>query len=202
MSHIVHFTQIFVMKWDCKYKLFNKVLFSCEAIPSWKGSYGYLSNICNWIKGYIDLQGSNYEHPKEKHNWIYSFLCEHSYTHCGKCWWFFSAPSMFLKCCTSLSIIYNQFDSIFFSLSQLDLATSGQGGIGPYIGICVIVVAFGVATALVQGGVTGDLSFMSPEFVRVHLSLDFFMLLQLISFLVFEFSYPYEFFCHQTYSPL
>ncbi|XP_019073659.2 equilibrative nucleotide transporter 3 [Vitis vinifera] len=51
-------------------------------------------------------------------------------------------------------------------LIVLDLATSGQGGIGPYIGICVIVVAFGVATALVQGGGTGDLSFMSPEFVR------------------------------------
>lgn len=113
------------MKWDCKYKLFNKVLFSCEAIPSWKGSYGYLSNICNWINGYIDLQGSIHEHPKEKHNWIYSFLCEHSYTHCGKCWWFFSAPSMFLKCCTSLSIIYNQFDSIFFSV------TVGLSDIGP-----------------------------------------------------------------------
>ncbi|KAL6333531.1 hypothetical protein AAG906_028716 [Vitis piasezkii] len=56
-------------------------------------------------------------------------------------------------------------------LIVLDLATSGQGGIGPYIGICVIVVAFGVATALVQGGVTGDLSFMSPEFVRSFIAL-------------------------------
>lgn len=55
-------------------------------------------------------------------------------------------------------------------LIVLDLATSGRGGITPYIGICAIVGAFGVASALVQGGMTGDLSFMCPEFIRSFLA--------------------------------
>ena len=54
------------------------------------------------------------------------------------------------------------------------MATSGGGGIGNYIGVCVFVAAFGVADAHVQGGMTGDLSFMSPHLMQVqsfHLSL-------------------------------
>ncbi|KAL2495186.1 Equilibrative nucleotide transporter 3 [Forsythia ovata] len=57
----------------------------------------------------------------------------------------------------------------FFStlgLLVLDLGSSGKGGIGNYIGICVFVAAFGVADAHVQGGMVGDLSFMRPEFVQ------------------------------------
>jgi hypothetical protein len=49
----------------------------------------------------------------------------------------------------------------------LDLATSGKGGVGPYIGICAIVGSFGVADAHVQGGMVGDLSFMHPELIQV-----------------------------------
>ncbi|KAM7506148.1 hypothetical protein LguiB_005052 [Lonicera macranthoides] len=56
------------------------------------------------------------------------------------------------------------------SLSQLDLATSGKGGIGNYIGICLIVGCFGVADAHVQGGMVGDLSFMCPEFIQSFLA--------------------------------
>lgn len=60
---------------------------------------------------------------------------------------------------------------ILFFLSTLallviDLATSGKGGIGNYIGICVFVAAFGVADAHVQGGMVGDLAFMRPEFIQ------------------------------------
>uniref|UniRef100_A0A5B7AZM8 Putative equilibrative nucleotide transporter 3-like n=1 Tax=Davidia involucrata TaxID=16924 RepID=A0A5B7AZM8_DAVIN len=55
-------------------------------------------------------------------------------------------------------------------LLVLDLATSGKGGIGTYIGICVLVAAFGVADAHVQGGMVGDLSFMSPEFIQSFLA--------------------------------
>ncbi|CAA3005867.1 equilibrative nucleotide transporter 3-like [Olea europaea subsp. europaea] len=59
---------------------------------------------------------------------------------------------------------------IFFlgtlGLLVLDLATSGKGGIGNYIGICVFVACFGVADGLVQGGMIGDLSFMSPQFIQ------------------------------------
>ncbi|KAK4286202.1 hypothetical protein QN277_002793 [Acacia crassicarpa] len=51
----------------------------------------------------------------------------------------------------------------------LDLATSGKGGLGTFIGICVISGAFGVADAHVQGGVVGDLSYMKPEFVQSFL---------------------------------
>ncbi|XP_049384690.1 equilibrative nucleotide transporter 3-like isoform X2 [Solanum stenotomum] len=60
---------------------------------------------------------------------------------------------------------------ILFTLSTvalivLDLATSGTGGIGNYIGICLIVGCFGVADAHVQGGMVGDLAFMCPEFMQ------------------------------------
>ncbi|KAK3016814.1 hypothetical protein RJ639_007433 [Escallonia herrerae] len=52
----------------------------------------------------------------------------------------------------------------------LDLATSGKGGIGTYLGICAISGAFGVADAHVQGGMVGDLSFMLPEFIQSFLA--------------------------------
>jgi hypothetical protein len=50
----------------------------------------------------------------------------------------------------------------------VDLATSGRGGVGPFIGICAIVAAFGVADAHVQGGMVGDMAFMCPEFMQVR----------------------------------
>lgn len=52
----------------------------------------------------------------------------------------------------------------------LDLATSGKGGIGTFIGVCAISGAFGVADAHVQGGMVGDLSFMIPEFIQSFLA--------------------------------
>ncbi|CAN4083926.1 unnamed protein product [Withania somnifera] len=52
------------------------------------------------------------------------------------------------------------------ALIVLDLATSGKGGIGNYIGVCAIVGCFGVADAHVQGGMVGDLAFMCPEFMQ------------------------------------
>ncbi|KAL6333566.1 hypothetical protein AAG906_028751 [Vitis piasezkii] len=65
---------------------------------------------------------------------------------------------------------YILFCASTFLLVVLDLATSGRGGIAPYIGICVIVGAFGVADAHVQGGMVGDLSFMCPEFIQSFLA--------------------------------
>ncbi|XP_024028217.1 equilibrative nucleotide transporter 3 [Morus notabilis] len=53
-----------------------------------------------------------------------------------------------------------------FLLIVVDLATHGNGGVVPYIGICVLVASFGVADALVQGGMVGDLAFMLPEFIQ------------------------------------
>ncbi|KAJ9686825.1 hypothetical protein PVL29_015602 [Vitis rotundifolia] len=52
----------------------------------------------------------------------------------------------------------------------LDLATSGKGGLGTFIGICVLSAAFGLADAHVQGGMIGDLSFMHPEFMQSFLA--------------------------------
>ncbi|KAI9177290.1 hypothetical protein LWI28_013291 [Acer negundo] len=52
----------------------------------------------------------------------------------------------------------------------LDLATSGKGGIGTFIGICAMSGAFGLADAHVQGGMVGDLSFMTPELVQSFLA--------------------------------
>ncbi|KAL3714826.1 hypothetical protein ACJRO7_006689 [Eucalyptus globulus] len=68
----------------------------------------------------------------------------------------------------------NLFGYLLFFVSTLlvlilDLATSGKGGIGTFIGICAISGAFGVADAHVQGGMVGDLSFMRPEFIQSFL---------------------------------
>ncbi|CAK8536505.1 unnamed protein product [Lathyrus sativus] len=52
----------------------------------------------------------------------------------------------------------------------LNLATSGKGGIGTFIGICAISGAFGIADAHVQGGMVGDLSYMQPEFIQSFLA--------------------------------
>ncbi|KAJ6401801.1 hypothetical protein OIU84_013964 [Salix udensis] len=64
---------------------------------------------------------------------------------------------------------------ILFFLSSLlllllDLASSGKGGIGNFIGICAIACSFGVADALLQGGMVGDLFFMCPEFLQSYLA--------------------------------
>ncbi|CAA7394652.1 unnamed protein product [Spirodela intermedia] len=55
-------------------------------------------------------------------------------------------------------------------LIVLDLATSGRGGVWPFLGVCIISGAFGVADAHVQGGMVGDLSLMCPEFVQSFLA--------------------------------
>nr|XP_027188460.1 equilibrative nucleotide transporter 3-like isoform X2 [Cicer arietinum] len=61
------------------------------------------------------------------------------------------------------------FVSIFLVLI-LDLATSGKGGLGPYIGVCLLSACFGVADAFVEGGMVGDLCFMCPEFMQSFLA--------------------------------
>ncbi|KAK9285292.1 hypothetical protein L1049_024483 [Liquidambar formosana] len=52
----------------------------------------------------------------------------------------------------------------------LDLATSGKGGVGTFMVICVVSAAFGVADAHVGGGMVGDLSFMQPKFIQSFLA--------------------------------
>ncbi|KAK2447164.1 equilibrative nucleotide transporter [Trifolium repens] len=64
--------------------------------------------------------------------------------------------------------------SLFFAFSLLvvvlDLATSGKGGIGPFIGLCAVFGCFGITHAFVQGGVCGELSFMCPKFIQAFIS--------------------------------
>ncbi|KAL7604187.1 hypothetical protein Lser_V15G17022 [Lactuca serriola] len=69
----------------------------------------------------------------------------------------------------------NLFGYILFFFSTLavlllDLATSGKGGMGSFICVCLISGAFGLADAYVQGGMVGDLSFMLPEFIQSFLA--------------------------------
>ncbi|CAL5062218.1 unnamed protein product [Urochloa decumbens] len=52
----------------------------------------------------------------------------------------------------------------------LDVATKGQGGVGAFVGVCVISAAFGIGDAHVQGGMVGDLSLMCPEFIQSYLA--------------------------------
>lgn len=56
---------------------------------------------------------------------------------------------------------------------QVDVGTSGRGGIPNYVGICVLVAGFGVADAFTQGGIVGDLSFMDPTFMQVKIITSF-----------------------------
>ncbi|KAK8954946.1 Equilibrative nucleotide transporter 3 [Platanthera zijinensis] len=64
--------------------------------------------------------------------------------------------------------------SLFFISSVLlivlDLGTSGRGGIVPFIGICIISAAFGVADGHVQGGMVGDLAIMHSDFIQSFLA--------------------------------
>ncbi|XP_057984419.1 equilibrative nucleotide transporter 3 [Hevea brasiliensis] len=69
----------------------------------------------------------------------------------------------------------NLFGYVLFFISfllvlVLDLATSGGGGLGTFIRICVISGLFGVADAHVQGGMIGDLSYMQPEYLQSFLA--------------------------------
>ncbi|XP_047307066.1 equilibrative nucleotide transporter 3-like [Impatiens glandulifera] len=66
---------------------------------------------------------------------------------------------------TRLRILFGYSLAFLSTLSVLvlDLATSGKGGIGTFIGICITSCAIGVADALIQGGMIGDLSFMHPD---------------------------------------
>ncbi|KAE8698468.1 Equilibrative nucleotide transporter 4 [Hibiscus syriacus] len=66
-----------------------------------------------------------------------------------------------------LTLVYQPFA---LGTLALDLATSGKGGLGTFIGICVISGAFGVADAHVQGGMVGDLSYMKPEFLQSYVA--------------------------------
>lgn len=61
---------------------------------------------------------------------------------------------------------YTLFFIATLAILVLNLATSGKGGIGTFIGVCTVSAAFGVADANVQGGMVGDLSYMLPEFIQ------------------------------------
>ncbi|KAL2579422.1 hypothetical protein AAZV13_15G062900 [Glycine max] len=58
----------------------------------------------------------------------------------------------------------------YYILFPVDLASSGKGGLGPYIGICVLAACFGIADAQVEGGIIGELCFMCPEFIQSYLA--------------------------------
>ncbi|KAF8766026.1 hypothetical protein HU200_007868 [Digitaria exilis] len=61
---------------------------------------------------------------------------------------------------------YTMFSLSSLAVVILDVATLGKGGIGTFIGTCIISASFGVGNGHVQGGMTGDLSLMCPEFIQ------------------------------------
>ncbi|KAK3125355.1 hypothetical protein QOZ80_7BG0603790 [Eleusine coracana subsp. coracana] len=48
----------------------------------------------------------------------------------------------------------------------VDAASRGTGSVSAFVSICFIAGGFGIADGHVQGGLTGDLSFMCPEFLQ------------------------------------
>ncbi|RZC75326.1 hypothetical protein C5167_050808, partial [Papaver somniferum] len=63
---------------------------------------------------------------------------------------------------TSSILAYNE--------TTVDLATSGDGGLATYVGLCCIVVLSGLGDGCVEGGMLGDLSLMCPEFIQSFLA--------------------------------
>ncbi|WVZ02375.1 hypothetical protein V8G54_023181, partial [Vigna mungo] len=71
--------------------------------------------------------------------------------------------------------IRNLFGYTLFFISSLavlllDLVTSGKGGLGTFVGVCMVSGAFGIADAHTQGGMVGELSYMLPEFIQSFLA--------------------------------
>uniref|UniRef100_A0A2N9IJD4 Equilibrative nucleotide transporter 3-like n=1 Tax=Fagus sylvatica TaxID=28930 RepID=A0A2N9IJD4_FAGSY len=62
-----------------------------------------------------------------------------------------------------LTLVYQP---IALGTVALNLATSGKGGLGPFIGICIICVA----DDHVHGGMVGDLFFMQPVLIQSFLA--------------------------------
>ncbi|MCL7035066.1 hypothetical protein MKW94_006220 [Papaver nudicaule] len=52
----------------------------------------------------------------------------------------------------------------------MDLATSGGGGLGKFVGLCFVVVIVAMAEGTLEGGLFGDLSYMCPELMQIFLS--------------------------------
>ncbi|KAL5579279.1 hypothetical protein UlMin_011721 [Ulmus minor] len=65
---------------------------------------------------------------------------------------------------------YSLYITSIFLLIVVDLASSGKGGVGAYICICLLVGSFGLEDALVEGGVVGDLSLMLPELLQSYMA--------------------------------
>ncbi|KAL3633011.1 hypothetical protein CASFOL_025995 [Castilleja foliolosa] len=62
---------------------------------------------------------------------------------------------------------YILFSLSIFGILMVDLATSSRKrGLPTYIAICVFVASFGVESALVEGGLLGELSFMCPQLIQ------------------------------------
>lgn len=48
----------------------------------------------------------------------------------------------------------------------MDLVSKGKGGLFPFLLLCFIVATFGVANALVEGAMMGDLSCISGDLIQ------------------------------------
>lgn len=49
------------------------------------------------------------------------------------------------------------------------MATSGHGGVVPYVGVCVLIAGLAIADGTAQGALVGDLCFMDPTYIQVIL---------------------------------
>lgn len=63
---------------------------------------------------------------------------------------------------------YGSFFALLLLLIIVDLATSGHGGVGPYVGVCALVSGLGIADGVAQGALVGDLSFMEPIYIQAY----------------------------------
>lgn len=145
--------------------MFDSVFPSFEEIPSCEAAHSHLHDICCCIYGYTDILWVQDRYSKAQPIWPRTFLFE--FVVASTCTYHIYSLLVFFN---SLIIASNKFVSqITVILKQLDLASSGKGGIGNFIGIGAIAGSFGVADAVLQGGMVGDLFFMCPEFLQVSL---------------------------------
>ncbi|KAK9007431.1 hypothetical protein V6N11_074355 [Hibiscus sabdariffa] len=91
--------------------------------------------------------------------------------------WFLFCPGVLIYCLCFIVLSQTDMGGVGGgeSLPRLKHADNGRlllpsiprrGELLSFVGVCVVVAIFGVANALVQGGMLGDLSFMLPVFLQ------------------------------------
>ncbi|KAL2650340.1 hypothetical protein R1flu_018468 [Riccia fluitans] len=60
------------------------------------------------------------------------------------------------------------FTTVILLFIVVDLVTHGDGGIGAFVVMCLLIAAFGIADGVAQGGLVGELAYMHPTYMQSY----------------------------------